>query len=74
MKSKGRFPRGRVVFFVTGNIHKFNEARRVFAEYKVATAVLKIETVEIQDDSIEKIAKANATEAVKKCSLPVIVE
>jgi XTP/dITP diphosphohydrolase len=74
LKSTRRFPRGRVAFFVTGNIHKFNEARQVLAEYKVATAMLKIGTVEIQDDSIEKIAKATATEAVKKCSLPVIVE
>ena len=46
----------------------------MLAEYKVATAMLKIGTVEIQDDSIETIAKATATEAAKRCSLPVIVE
>ena len=74
MKSRRRFPRGRVAFFVTSNIHKFNEARQVLAKYKVAAAMLKIETTEIQDDNIEKIAKATATEAAKKCSLPVIVE
>jgi len=68
------FPRGRVAFFVTGNVHKFNEARRVLAEYKVATAMLKIETVEIQDDNLESIAKASAIDAVKKCGLPVFVE
>jgi len=59
---------------VTGNIHKFNEARQVLAEDGVATALLRVETVEIQDDSVEKIAKATATEAVKKCNLPIIVE
>jgi len=59
---------------VTGNVHKFNEARRVLAEHGIATALLKVKTVEIQDDSIEKIAKASAEEAGKKCSLPVIVE
>jgi len=68
------FPRGRLVFFVTSNFHKFNEARRVFSEYKLATAMLKIEAVEIQDDSLENIAKASAIHAVKNCSLPVIVE
>jgi len=63
-----------VAFFVTSNIHKFNEARRVLAEHGVATALIRVETVEIQDDDIEKIARATATEAVKKCSLPIIVE
>jgi len=68
------FPRGKLAFFVTGNIHKFNEARRVLAEYKVAVAMLKIEAVEIQDDNLESIAKASATDAVKKCGLPIFVE
>jgi XTP/dITP diphosphohydrolase len=68
------FPRGRIAFFVTSNIHKFNEARRVLAEYKVAAAMLRIGAVEIQDDNLENIAKASATDAMKKCGLPVIVE
>ena len=68
------FPRGRLVFFVTSNVHKFNEARRVFSEYKLATAMFKIEAVEIQDDNLENIAKASAIDAVKNCSLPIIVE
>lgn len=74
MAPKRSFPRGRVAFFVTSNVHKFNEARRVLAEYKVATALLNIKTLEIQDDNIESIAKASAVDAVKKCSLPIIVE
>jgi len=74
MKSTRQFPRGRVAFFVTNNIHKFNEARRILAKHGVATALLRVETVEIQDDSTEKIAKATAAEAAKKCSLPIIVE
>jgi XTP/dITP diphosphohydrolase len=68
------FPLGKIVFFVTGNIHKFDEARRVLAEYKVATAMLRVKTAEIQDDSIERVAKASAVDAVKKCGLPIIVE
>jgi len=68
------FPRRKVAFFVTGNIHKFNEARRVLAESNVATAMLNLEAIEIQDDSLVNIAKASAADAVKKSSLPVFVE
>ena len=67
------FPRGRLAFFVTSNIHKFNEARRVLSEYKLAIAMLKIKAAEIQDDSLENIAKASAIDAVKNCGLPIIV-
>jgi len=65
---------GRVAFFVTGNIHKFNEARRVLAEFRISTAMLNLETVEIQDDRVENIARASAVDAAKKSSLPVFVE
>jgi XTP/dITP diphosphohydrolase len=68
------FPRGRLAFFVTGNVHKFNEARLILTEYKVVVAMLRIEAVEIQDDSLESIAKASAIDVVKKCGLPVFVE
>jgi len=68
------FPRGRLAFFVTRNLHKFDEARQVFSEYGVATAMLIIEAVEIQDDNLENIAKSSAIDAVKNCGLPVIVE
>jgi len=65
---------GRVAFFVTSNIHKFNEARLVLAEHRVATALLRVKKVEVQDDSIENIAKASALAATKKYKLPIIVE
>ena len=65
---------GKVAFFATGNVHKFNEARFVFSEFKVAVAMLKVKTVEIQDSDIENIAVASALDAVKKCSLPIVVE
>ena len=78
MKAKtrlaARFPRGKVAYFVTSNIHKFQEARRVLSEYKLATAKLKVEAVEIQDDSLENIAKFSALDAVKNCGLPIFVE
>lgn len=68
------FPYGRVAFFVTTNLHKFQEARKVLAEYNIATAMIKIMAIEIQDDNLENIAKASAMDAAKKCGLPVIVE
>jgi len=64
----------KVAFFVTGNVHKFNEARKVLAEYNVATAMLNLEAIEIQDDNLENIAKASAADAAKKSNLPVLVE
>lgn len=76
MKTKGSagFPRGKVAYFVTSNVHKFQEARQVLSEYRLATAKLKVEAVEIQDDSLENIAKFSALYAVKNCGLPVFVE
>jgi XTP/dITP diphosphohydrolase len=68
------FPFGKVAYFVTTNIHKFQEAHRVLSEYKLATAKLKVEAVEIQDDSLINIAKFSALDAVKNCGLPVFVE
>jgi len=68
------FPIGKVVFFVTGNIHKFIEAKRVLAEYGIAAAMLKIKTTEIQDDNLENIAKMSALHAFRKSSLPLITE
>lgn len=68
------FPIGRVIFFVTRNIHKFNEGRRVLTEYEIATAMLKIKKTEIQDDDLKNISKAGALESFKRSGLPLIVE
>jgi XTP/dITP diphosphohydrolase len=74
MKQKTCFPRGKVSYFVTSNIHKFNEARSVLSEYKIATAKLRVEAIEIQDDSLENIARYSVQDAIKNCGLPVFVE
>lgn len=68
------YARSKVAFFVTGNIHKFNEARRVLAEYTVSVAMLNVDAVEIQDDSIENISRFSVIDAAKKTCLPVFVE
>jgi len=64
----------KVAFFVTGNVHKFNEARRVLVEYGISTGMLNLETIEIQDDNLENIARMSAANAAKKSNLPVFVE
>jgi XTP/dITP diphosphohydrolase len=65
---------GKVVFFATGNIHKFNEARVLLAKYGIAAGMLKAKTVEIQSDSLTAIAASSASDAYKRCHLPLIVE
>jgi len=72
--SMSNFPIGKVAFFATSNFHKFNEARLLLAEFKIAVAMLKVKTVEIQDNNLENIAVASALDAVKECHLPIIVE
>ncbi len=64
----------KLVFFVTGNFHKFQEARHVLTEYNISTAMLNLDAIEIQDDSLENIARASVKEAAKKSNLPVLVE
>ncbi|MBS7614861.1 XTP/dITP diphosphatase [Candidatus Bathyarchaeota archaeon] len=73
MTSKS-FPYGRFIYFVTGNIHKYFEARQILAEFNIASAMLKIKVSEIQDDDVENVAKTSAKEAAKTSGLPIIVE
>jgi XTP/dITP diphosphohydrolase len=63
-----------MIFLASGNFHKFDEARRVLAEYGISSAMLRVKNVEIQSDSLEEIAKTSAIDAYNRCHLPVIVE
>lgn len=73
--SKGIFKlRGRVVFFATGNVNKFNEACSVLGSRGLALGMLRVKDVEIQSDSLKEIASASVVEAFKRCNLPVFVE
>ena len=65
---------GRVIFFATGNINKFNEARSILSKYHVAVGLLRAKAVEIQSNDIIKIAEHSVKDAFKRCHLPVIVE
>ncbi|MEM2910979.1 MAG: XTP/dITP diphosphatase [Candidatus Bathyarchaeia archaeon] len=66
--------RGKVVFFATNNVGKFNEAREILSPYKIAVGMLRVKTIEIQSESLEEIAKTSALYAFEKCGLPLIVE
>jgi XTP/dITP diphosphohydrolase len=66
--------KGKVIFFATNNINKFNEARKVLSRYKIAVGMIRVKTLEIQGESLEEIAKTSAIHAFQQCGLPLIVE
>lgn len=66
--------KGRVIFFATGNIHKFNEAKSILSLYGIAVGMLRLKGDEIQSDSLNEIAEKSVRGAYDRCHLPVIVE
>jgi XTP/dITP diphosphohydrolase len=66
--------KGKVIFFATGNFHKFNEARMILSGCNIAVGMLRMKGAEMQSDSLVEIAQSSAREAFKRCGLPVIVE
>lgn len=66
--------RGRVIFFATNNVNKFDETRRVLAGYGIAVGMLRVKSLEIQSDSLAEIAQTSVVDAFQACGLPVIVE
>jgi XTP/dITP diphosphohydrolase len=66
--------KGNVAFFVTGNVHKFHEARTVLREFGISTAMLDLDTTEIQADDIDAIAQFSALEASRKSGMQIFVE
>jgi XTP/dITP diphosphohydrolase len=65
---------GRIVFFATNNVHKFEEACKVLVDHGIAVGMLRVKSLEIQSDSLEDIAKTSVAYAFRKCKLPLIVE
>jgi XTP/dITP diphosphohydrolase len=66
--------KGKMVFFATANIHKFNEVRVVLAQHGLAAGMLRVKAVEIQSDSLAEIASSSALDAYKRCHMPLLVE
>jgi XTP/dITP diphosphohydrolase len=74
-KSSSEFKlKGRVVFFATNNVHKFNEARVVLSKRGISTGMLRVKALEVQSDIIAEIAIDSVIDSFNRCHLPVIVE
>jgi XTP/dITP diphosphohydrolase len=66
--------KGRIVFFATNNVNKFNEAHRVLTGCGITVGMLRAKTAEIQSADLKEIAQTSAQDAFKRCHLPVMVE
>ena len=62
------------VLFASSNVHKYEEAKKILAEFGIKLGFFQTELVEIQDDSLSKIALQKVLNAYEKCKKPVIVE
>ena len=67
-------PKSYDVIFASSNIHKYEEAKEILAEFGIELEFFKTDLVEIQDDSLSKIALQKALNAYEKCKKPVIIE
>ena len=67
-------PKSYDVLFVSSNEEKYNEAKKILAEFGIELEFFQTELVEIQHDSLSEIASQKALDAYDKCKKPVIVE
>jgi XTP/dITP diphosphohydrolase len=71
---KCQIPKRKVVFFATGNINKFNEARSILSRYGFVVGMLRSKGDEVQSESLKEIAEKSVINAYKRCHLPIFVE
>ena len=69
-----QIPKRKVVFFATGNINKFNEARSILSQHGIAVGMLKLKGDEIQSESLKEIAQKSVQNAYGRSHLPIFVE
>ena len=62
------------ILFASSNKHKYQEARIILAEFGIKLGFFNCKLLEIQSDSIKKIALHKVTDAFNQCKKPVIVE
>jgi XTP/dITP diphosphohydrolase len=62
------------IYIATTNQNKFKEAEKIFSSYGLKLKHLKFKTVEIQSDSLEKIALNSLNQTLSEYKLPVFVE
>jgi XTP/dITP diphosphohydrolase len=70
----GDMPKSYDVLFASSNTHKYEEAEKILAKFGIKLGFFQTELVEIQDDSLSKIALQKAENAYDKCKKPVIIE
>lgn len=63
-----------LIFFATGNKHKFREAKAILASFNISLAHLDAKIVEIQANDISEIAMNRAILVRRMYKIPVIVE
>jgi len=73
-KNENNSLKGKVVFFATGNINKFNEARKILGQYSIAVGMLRLKGHEIQSENLKEIAETSVKNAYQRCQLPIFVE
>ncbi len=62
------------LFFVSSNIHKFQEIEQILNEYHIQIKFHQHEVLEIQSDSLEEIALFRARQAFSELHEPLFVE
>ncbi len=60
--------------FITGNPHKALEVKHILSEYNIEVRVVNYPKIEIQSDTLEKIACYAALQAAIALNIPVVVE
>jgi len=66
--------RNKIILFISGNFHKFEEIRSILNPMGITVGMLRIKGKEIQSDHTNEIAENSAKEAFNRCHLPLIVE
>jgi len=74
LKVVGDMPKLSDVLFASSNTNKYEEAKKILAELDIELDFFQTDLVEIQDDSLAKIAVQKALNAYDKCKKPVIIE
>ena len=67
-------PKSSDVIFASSNTHKYEEAKKILSEFGIKLEFFQTDLVEIQDDSLAKIAVQKALNAYDKYKKPVIIE
>ena len=67
-------PKSYNVLFASSNIHKYEEAKKILSEFGINLEFFQTDLMEIQDDSLRKIAVQKAQDAYNQIEEPLIVE